>query len=48
MKPITAMTLINEKTNSASPYPLTPNMLMTTIITQNIATQAAFEMFESQ
>lgn len=28
MKPITAITLSMEKTYSASPYPLTPNMLM--------------------
>lgn len=43
MKPITAMTLMIEKTNSASPYPRTPNMLIATIKTQKMVTQAAFE-----
>jgi L-asparagine transporter-like permease len=33
--------LMREKTNSASPYPRTPNKLIETIITQKIVTQAA-------
>lgn len=39
MKPTTAVTLMIEKMNSASPYALTPNRLMMIIIRRNIATK---------
>jgi hypothetical protein len=42
MKPMTAMTLIIEKTNSASPYPLTPNRLIVIITTRNTVTKIAW------
>ena len=38
---MTAVTLIMEKTNSASPYPRTPNKLMLIITNRKIVTQAA-------
>lgn len=42
MKPIMAVTLTMEKTNSASPYALIPNKLMRTIVMRNMATNIAF------
>lgn len=39
IKPTMAVILIREKINSASPYVLTPNKLMTTIVSKNIATK---------
>jgi len=44
MYPITAVTFITENTNSASPYPLTPKKLITTINTRNIVTHAALSV----
>jgi hypothetical protein len=41
MYPIIAMTLMVEKKNSASPYPLTPNKLIEIITTRNIVTNIA-------
>jgi hypothetical protein len=42
MKPITAVTLRMANTNSASPYPFTPNRLMTTIMMRNKVTNIAW------
>ena len=39
IKPTMAVILIREKINSASPYVLTPNRLITTITRRNIATK---------
>lgn len=41
MKPIMAMTLIMEKTYSASPYPLTPNMLIVMMVARKMVTKRA-------
>jgi hypothetical protein len=40
-----AATLIIEKINSPSPYPLTPNILMTIISKRNIVTKIAWLYF---
>lgn len=44
IKPTTAIILMNEKTNSASPYALTPNRLSMIIISKKIVTQTACEI----
>ena len=44
MKPMTAMTLMIAKANSASAYPLTPNRLMETMTVKKMVTQTAFEI----
>lgn len=41
MNPMTAMTLMMEKVNSASPYPLTPKRLMIMIAIRNKVTNGA-------
>jgi hypothetical protein len=41
MNPMTAITLMIAKTNSASPYPRTPKKLMQMMTTRKIVTQAA-------
>jgi hypothetical protein len=41
MNPITAVTLMMEKTNSASPYPRTPKRLMEMMTRRKMVTQAA-------
>jgi hypothetical protein len=41
INPMTATTLMMEKTNSASPYPLTPNKLIEMIKKRKSVTQAA-------
>lgn len=48
MNPITAVTLIMEKVNSASPYPLTPKRLMIIIATRNMVTNMALGILSVQ
>ena len=48
MKPMTAITLMMEKMNSASPYARTPKKLILIIKVRKTATQAAGEMGEFQ
>lgn len=48
MNPIMAITLNMEKIYSASPYPLTPNMLIVTIITKKIVTKILRLIFNPQ
>jgi hypothetical protein len=48
MKPTTAVTLMIAKTNSASPYALTPKRLIDTMATRNMVTNIALFMLSFQ
>lgn len=48
MKATIAVTLMMEKTNSASPYALTPNKLMMKMAAKKMATKTDLEMSSFQ
>lgn len=48
MKPTTAVTLMRAKTNSASPYPLTPKRLIVIVTTRKMVTNMALSIWAFQ